>query len=291
MKNFLLIVAAFAAVCFLAVNCTAPKEEKHQLQSTSEPIAVMTSHVVVDSCALAEEENFLDEMEDVVQFELLNKEPFSWYNNLVFKDEKLVSYLLEKHAKRLPYVNLPIGDTTLVNVVIQDTVPKDVFLRFAGFRLLNNWEDFKEIYGERCHYSTKEEAVRAQVKNYILNYCGQVKLSKNFDSFLLMITPEYELKDDRWYAHRDLFLVNLSNEVITSVSELYSYVLLEGHSGCSHTIIKGNNVFCISFEELSSDVIVAKEVADEDPRMFRIVNFKFDKKGRVVILTDKKQAR
>ncbi len=289
MKNFLLIVAALIPICFTAVNCTAQKEK--QQQPASDPAAVMKSHVVVDSCALAEKENFIDEMEDVVQFELLNKEPFSWYNNLIFKDEKLISYLLEKHAKRLPYVNLPIGDTTLVNVVIQDTVPKDVFLRFAGFRLLNNWEDFKEIYGERYHYSTKEEAVCARVKNHILNYCGQVKLSKNFDSFLLMITPEYELKDDRLYAHRELFLVNLSNEKITSVSELYSYFLLEGHSDCAHTIVKRNNDFCISFEELSSDVIVAKEVADEDPRMFRIVNFKFDKKGRVVILTDKKQAR
>lgn len=289
MKNFLLIVAAFAAVCFLAVNCTAPKEEKHQLQSTSEPIAVMKSHVVVDSCALAEEEIAFDAMEDVVQFELLNKEPFSWYNNLIFKDEKLVSYLRNKIEDS--FIPFSIGREKsdgceicekLQNLEIKEIVPQEIFRRFVGFRAVNGWsEEFAKLTSDY----TQEKAIKDRYKSNELFYLGRVKLSNSFESFMFMLSiKDNEIVD----VYRKAFLINMVGDTITSVSSIFHYSMdvVSAWSG----IWKDNNDIFHYSSDSADDCIGLNEMGEEE-REIPIVNFKFDKKGRVVILTDKKQTR
>ena len=282
MKKFLLFYAAFAAVCFLVVNCTAPKEKKHQQRPISEPVDVMTSHIVVDSCALAEEMYIDDAMDDVVQFELMNKDAFYWYNNLIFKDEKMISYLRNK--KDNSFISSFIGREKIAgceiceklqNLERKEIVPKEIFRRFVRFRAVNGWsEEFAKLTSDY----TEGKAIKGCYEFNELFYIGRVKLSNSFESFMFLLS----MKDnDVVDMDQEAFLINMVGDTITSVSSIFHYSM-DVVSAWSGIWKDNNDVFHYSSDS-ADDCIGLNEMEDEKPREF-IVNFKFDKGGRIVIL-------
>ena len=117
------------------------------------------------------------------------------------------------------------------------------------------------------------------------------KVFANFDSFLFMTTFGKD-RDSSWvdyYINRDVYLVNMSENKITSIALLF-YYNGGGDDGVSmgaYTYKDKHNNFYRHSKTLSSDVIIPDEVKkaeginDDDETIFK---FKFGKTGHIVVL-------
>lgn len=81
--------------------------------------------------------------------------------------------------------------------------------------------------------------------------------SVNYDSYLLMIIEENadEEEDDK----KDLYLINVKPDLLISVCHLASYLSGIGLTMQSYSVYRGNGIFEITDEEISSDVELVQE--------------------------------
>jgi hypothetical protein len=114
-------------------------------------------------------------------------------------------------------------------------------------------------------------------------YCGQMTLIDSIDSFLILLkSRDINVEDSELileYCNRELFLINLCKDTITSVSSIFDYSLLDGNESFSYTYMN-NDVFCYCSEVLSSDDIMPIEMKRET--QIKRYYFKFDKKGHII---------
>ena len=84
--------------------------------------------------------------------------------------------------------------------------------------------------------------------------------------------------DNRFkFVDKNVYLLNVLDDNLISVTRISYYSLSEGH--CNHTYTKKTekNVFTIKSEELSSDIILPKDMQSEN--IVTIMKFTYDKKG------------
>ena len=209
----------------------------------------------------------------------LKKSYFS-YENMVFNDSKLVPFLLNKLNGISPD-SLHIDDVTLADMEDFPCVGNDLFSIFASFNIVDSWsKDWVD------NYPSASEKISDILQNCSLFNCGQVKISDSFCSFLFMLKSEttstsflFADRESESYS-RELFLVNLDGDTITSVSSLFSYAKLYGGVECTYTNTSPNNSFCCHFEVLSSDSTCSDRYEKEKDYK---VEFSFDKHGRIVL--------
>ena len=185
------------------------------------------------------------------------------YENLIFKDYSLTSFLKKEQSKESLFYSLPYNDT-LLNRIKRFKCEENVCSAIKNFKVI------KRLY---CTF-TKGDSIL---------YCGKVKLSRDFNSFMFMVKCKERLEpiDNEiilQHTDRKVFLINMKNDTITSVALVFGYSCLDDVSDYSH-IYLDNSRFCYSFEYLSSDDILPPNLENKRvPRYY----FGFDKSGRII---------
>ncbi len=223
----------------------------------------------------------------IIQYNILYKSKSRFqFENIEFEDTKLIPFLLNKKDKEIEDFVYPKTYSELGSFKRKERMPTDIFKVFANFDIVNGWSEYMKEF-----YPSKEEMIKNIIEGYSLYYCGQVKLSQTFDSFLFMTTFGKD-RDSSWvdyYINRDVYLVNMSENKITSIALLF-YYYGGGDDGVSmgaYTYKDKHNNFYRHSKTLSSDVIIPDEVKkaeginDDDETIFK---FKFGKTGHIVVL-------
>mgnify|MGYP000901787299 FL=1 len=138
--------------------------------------------------------------------------------------------------------------------------------------MINRWNTFKNI--ETCN---KKEFIEKKKQELDIFYLGRLKISDKFKSYLIQVSVK-EFMDNRFkFVDKNVYLLNVLDDNLISVTRISYYSLSEGH--CNHTYTKKTekNVFTIKSEELSSDIILPKDMQSEN--IVTIMKFTYDKKG------------
>lgn len=192
------------------------------------------------------------------------------YDNVSDRNEVLVSYLNQQKALNKAMSILPIGDTTLASLNILDTIPNNVFKAFAEYNSVNMWAEERDSWE---HPRRKDEVVNGILNDNVAIYCGQVMLSDSFDSFMFLLNDTAAHKYG--WNYKDLFVINMKNDAITSVAKLFvnerTMVQSAGDS---------NNVFHLINYSLTIDPCYP----EYEPGVSDEYDFKYDQDGQLVIL-------
>lgn len=272
MKKTTLAIAAvatvIAATTIVIVQHHQPTPKKNYF---STPLLAELNNDVHDSILVARWDSVFNEA--VIRYESHKKQYVGHliYENMTFQDKSLIPFLLEKKSANEPFIKLPNGDISLDSVKIKDKIPYETTQVFI--RLYPRWKF------DKGHDDMKTFMMARDTSFY---YCGQVNLSKEFDSFMFIKnSSERSELTDEYISNKDLYIINLSDSVITSVSQLYSYFNFRG-TFYTHTYrISANKFRCFSYSDDICDCIVEGE-EPPGPQTEEIF-FSFDNQGRIVI--------
>ena len=215
----------------------------------------------------------LKKEKEEVQYKLINTNRRGIkYDNIIYQDQTLIPFLLYKKSTDSINVSLQSIDTLLVNFQSTRVLDKDLYSTIMRFGVIN------EIWDNNLPWASFNQDT--------MFYCGQLTLIDSIDSFLFLLkSRDINVEDSELileYRNRELFLINLCKDTITSVSSLFDYSLLDGNESFSYTYLD-NNVFCYWSEILSSDDIMPNEM--KRGTHIKRYYFKFDKMGRIVELS------
>lgn len=152
----------------------------------------------------------------------------------------------------------------------------DLFDILCNQKVINGWDAYSQL--EPGLYSSNyNEFVEERKKELNLEYLGKLDISQTFESFLVLDLYEGELT-----TIKHVFLVNVSNNAITSITKVCAYFSFNGD--CLHTFTKkvGNNLFVQREVELSSDAIYPKGMELKEEKVE--IKFTYDESGRLKIL-------
>ena len=194
-----------------------------------------------------------------------------WFENMDFQDIELMSFLIEKkflgNIVEFPADKYVLADS--LNLIKEEQISDCIFNAIVeNFSTVNKWP---------CSaYSTKENLIQSLKNDYKLYYWGQTVIDNSFDSFLFLM----EQNND--FIERELFLINVKGETITSISSLFNYSFLL-FATTTYTYIDKKKKFHCQFEDLSDDNILPDSLISKSVEYKHEVVFSFDKKGRVVL--------
>ncbi|MCR5362509.1 MAG: hypothetical protein K6E73_10960 [Bacteroidales bacterium] len=262
-KTTLAIAATSAIIAASAIGIV----QCHRPTPKSAPLPI---HIDYDSILIIQGDSIFKEA--VICYESHKKRNSSafTYENMTFQDKRLTPFLLEKKSASEPFIKLPNGDILLNSVKIKDKIPYETTQVFIRLYPVDGWVD--DVY-EDC----KGAFLRMRAYDTCFYYCGQINLSKKFDSFVFINNSSGKEKHtDDEYIKKDLYIINLSDSVITSVSKMYSYTN-SYQTFYLHTYrISANkfrNYYCFSHN--------CDSIAEEEPQ--GEIFFSFDNQGRIVI--------
>jgi hypothetical protein len=209
----------------------------------------------------------------VIRYETIaSGEDFFIFENMIFQDTKLLPFLMNEKSKDVQPLTRPTGNHTLKDIKVIDSLNHDIKQIIIRFDAIDGW-----ILKHLKHpiiKGTRDYSLRYMIANdTCLYYCGPVKVSESFDSFLF-------LKNSSFNFEKELFLFNLSKDTITSICRLYEYSGTEGLSYYIHTYKEKNNAFRCVYKDLTNDFIVVGEDSEE---ISKEVLFSFDRQGRVIL--------
>jgi hypothetical protein len=149
----------------------------------------------------------------------------------------------------------------------------ELFNVLCQFNLINQWNTYKK--SEINPYSDNyEEFLEKRKQELRLFYLGEIKLNKNYKSFLILVSDG---ENDDYNVVRNLFLMNVMNNKVSSLTRVSSYTCFDGECNYIYTEISTNNFLIMREEEVSSDVIVPEEVQIE--KGTSVIKFLYDKNG------------
>ncbi len=144
--------------------------------------------------------------------------------------------------------------------------------------LINQWYAFKQ--SDINPYSEKyEDFVKKRKQELELYYLGKLKLSSNFNSYLILVSNR---KNDEYNNIKTVFLINVADQKLASITRMSSYTYFEGECNYIYTKVSVKGVFMQKEKKVSSDVILPKDVLPEKEKTGK--NFVYDKKGLLKIL-------
>lgn len=142
--------------------------------------------------------------------------------------------------------------------------------------LINRWSIYKEK--DINPYSNKVDEFITQRKKELSLFClGEVKISENFQSFLIL---SIDGVDNEYNLVRNLFLVNVKNNMCKSLTRVASYTCFDGECNYIFTEKLEENLFTQKEIEVSTNVNADEQYKKETPPL----KFKYDKKGIIKIL-------
>ncbi|MFA7051285.1 MAG: hypothetical protein WC189_04275 [Bacilli bacterium] len=169
-----------------------------------------------------------------------------------------------------------IEKETLLQPEQNQKITGKAFDFFCDLDLINRWSVYKEE--DINPYSNKVDEFIAQRKKELSLFClGEVRISENFQSFLVL---SIDGVDNEYNLVRNLFLVNVENNMCKSLTRVASYTCFDGECNYIFTERTADNYFTQKEVEISTNVIVKEQSKKETPPL----KFNYDKKGMVKIL-------
>ena len=202
------------------------------------------------------------------------------YDNVSDRNTPLTSYLKSKKTKTEKRIEFPLKDTILNFIDLSDTVPASVFKAFAEYNAVNMWLSYNDFsHG----LFTREEVYNRQLNENTLIYNGQITLSDSFESYLFSLcdTTSYSYSSSIKIA----FLLNMKDDAITSIAELFRYGKKNQKWSSSTSItIRENKVFHRADVYFPTACDVDYEEDSDSTKYLSPIDFKYDDMGQIVIL-------
>ena len=197
----------------------------------------------------------------------------NYYQNEIMLPEE---YLLPK--KNIYYTDsLLVKKENLLHAQ-GEKITGELFDVLCSLDMINQWNIYKK--SDINPYSTKhEEFVEKRKHELELFYLGKLNLSKNFNSYLILVS---NVKNDDYNVIKTAFLVNVEGNKVASITRMSNYTCFDGECNYIYTELSEKGVFMQKDTEVSSDVILPKEVQPENGKTG--VKFIYDRKGSLKIL-------
>ncbi|MBE6331814.1 MAG: hypothetical protein E7070_05875 [Bacteroidales bacterium] len=205
-----------------------------------------------------------------------------WYDNLYSRDSVLLSFLHDSRSQKPCVPSIPTSYENLAQIEPKTRVSESVFRRILSY----------DAVIHSSSESKKQTKTASIIKEKACYYCGRVKISKRFDSYLFHLQhlnsdPKEkngeDEDDDEMLIDDKMILVNLFDDKITSISCMLSYFCCDDYLSYSQidSYRRHNDyLFCSGSEH--GDVVYPND-SNTDYRKVKI-RFKFNDIGQIVIL-------
>ncbi len=153
----------------------------------------------------------------------------------------------------------------------------ELFDSLSGLDLINQWSIYKQsdVNPYSYDYNNFVEKRRQELK---LSYLGKLNLSQAFNSFLILVSEG----DDNYNIIKRVFLLNVVNNDIVSITRMCNYTCFDGECNYIFTKKLKKNVFIQKDIEISSNMILPKELQSDNEET--VIRFTYDKKGMLKVL-------
>lgn len=159
----------------------------------------------------------------------------------------------------------------------KNQITGELYNRLCNINLINQWYAFKK--SDLNPYSDKYEVFVEKRKHELdLYFLGKLELSKNFDSYLILVSS---VKNDDYNIIKNVFLINVANKKLASITRISSYTCFDGDCNYIYTKVSEKGILMQKVKRVSSDVILPKEVQPEKDKICK--KFVYDKKGKLKI--------
>ncbi|NMB65759.1 MAG: hypothetical protein GYA16_12920 [Spirochaetes bacterium] len=192
----------------------------------------------------------------------------NYYQNEIILPEE---YLLSKG-------NIYYNDSLLVKKesLLQtqgEKITGELFDVLCSLDMINQWNIYKE--SDINPYSSKhDEFIEKRKQELELFYLGKLKISKNFNSFLILISTR---KNDDYNVIKTVLLINVADNKVASITRICNYTCFDGECNYIYTVLSEKGVFLQKNKEACSDVILPKEMKSENEKTG--IKFIYDRKG------------
>lgn len=143
---------------------------------------------------------------------------------------------------------------------------------FYELDIINGWPHNHSEY-----IVSKQDHIKSIKKGNVIYYLGKLKLSAKYDSYLIL--NDYILKEKEEYLYlnaQELYLINVMNDSIQSITQLAQYFNSGGIKMVTYTILKEKQKFVLIEKEFRGDEII---LGEKPPKQQKKVTFHFDNKG------------
>lgn len=159
-----------------------------------------------------------------------------------------------------------------------EKITGELFDVLCSLDIISQWNIYKKL--DINPYSTKhEEFVEKRKHELELFYIGKLSLSKNFTSFLILVS---NTNNDDYNVIKTVLLVNVGGNKVASITRMSNYTCFDGDCNHIYTELSEKGVFTQKDKEVSSDVILPQEVQPEKERAG--IKFIYDRKGFLKII-------
>jgi hypothetical protein len=203
--------------------------------------------------------------------------PFINRDSLLFENYYQNGIKLPKECL-LDRGNIYFNDNLLVNrkILLQTQGEKIIGTLFdvlCNLDIINRWNSYKDSDINPYSYK-REEFVEKMKKELDLFYLGKLKLSNNFNSYLIVVSTGIT---NNYNVIKTVFLINETNNKIVSITRMSQYTLFDGDGYHIYTEMSKKGIFMQKGEQFSSDVILPKEMRLEQANTS--IKFIYNKKG------------
>jgi len=198
--------------------------------------------------------------------------------------------LFENYIKK--NTKLPIEDLLIKSIVFTDsilvnkqsllhseyysTIDGELFDVLSGLDLINQWSLYKQsdLNSYSSDYDKFVEKRRQELK---FQYLGELNLSQAFSSFLILVSEG----EDDYNIIKKVFLINVSNNEIVSITRMCNYTCFDGECNYIFTKKIKKGLFIQQDIEISSNMILPEEMQLDNE--VTVIRFTYDKKGALKV--------
>lgn len=154
-----------------------------------------------------------------------------------------------------------------------EKITGELFDVLCNLDIINRWNSYKE--SDINPYSSKREEFVEKMKQELdLFYLGKLKLSNNFNSYLILVSIGIT---NNYNVIKIAFLINEVDDKIVSITRVSQYTLFDGDGYHIYTEMSKKGIFIQKDEQVSSDLILPKETQLEQANTS--IKFIYNKKG------------
>jgi len=188
-------------------------------------------------------------------------------NQLAVRDE-----LFYREGTNYYFDSIIISEDSLL-IIPQKKITGELFDKLCRIEMINQRDLYynPEISPSGDNY---EHFVKKRKEEMELFYLGKLKVSNNFNSYLVLATNS---KHDDYNLIKSVFLINCARNRIASITRMCFYVCFDGT--CLHifTMMAEKGVFIQQDKEVSSDAIFVKGLQQIEE--IEKIKFTYNKKG------------
>ena len=199
--------------------------------------------------------------DDILEYENYGR------NQLVVRNELFLS-----EGSNYYFDSILIKKDSLLKIP-QKKITGELFDRLCRIEMINQRDLYynSEISPPGSNY---EHFVKKRKEEIQLFYLGRLKVSNNFNSFLVLVTNS---KHDNYNFIKSVLLINAARNRIASITRMSVYTCYDGTCLHIYTIMAENGVFIQQDKEVSSDAIFAKGLQQLEE--IERIKFTYNKNG------------